>query len=199
MKIIGAIIAGGKSARMGGDEKAFLKLAGKGILDLVIGRFEPQVDQLVINANGDAARFSEFGLDVVPDVLTNLTTPLAGLHASLQFTASHGADILISCPSDTPFLPIDLSTRLIEAAQSSGAAIACSGKQQHYIVGAWKIGLLDDLEKSILNDDLFRVKDWAKRVSAAFVEWPMIPHDPFFNVNTRDDLRAAELIVRAHP
>ncbi len=197
MKIIGAVIAGGQSSRMGGDEKAFLTLAGKSILDLVVGRFEPQVDQLAINANGDAARFSEFGLDVVPDVLTNLTTPLAGLHAALNFTAKRGGDILVTCPSDTPFLPIDLSTRLIEAAQSKGSAIAASGEQQHYIIGAWKTGLLDDLETAVSSDGMFRVRDWVSRVSASVVQWPDTPFDPFFNVNTRDDLRAAELIVRA--
>ena len=198
MKIIGAVIAGGKSLRMGGDEKAFLHLAGKGILDLVVGRFEPQVDQLVINANGDAARFSEFELDVVSDVLTNLKTPLAGLHAALNFTAKNGGDILVTCPSDTPFLPIDISTQLIAAVQSSGAAIAASGEQQHYIIGAWKVGLLDDLEKAISRDSLFRVKDWCKHVSAPVVHWPRTPFDPFFNVNTREDLSEAELIVRTH-
>jgi molybdenum cofactor guanylyltransferase len=198
MKIVGAVIAGGQSSRMGGDEKAFLTLAGKGILDLVIGRFEPQVDQLVINANGDAARFSEFGLDVVPDVLTNLTTPLAGLHAALNFTVKSGGDILVTCPSDTPFLPIDLSAQLIAAAQSNGGATAASGEQQHYIIGAWKTGLLNDLETAISRDGLFRVKDWATRVSASVVRWPHTPFDPFFNVNTRDDLRAAEQIARPH-
>jgi molybdenum cofactor guanylyltransferase len=198
MKIIGAVIAGGQSTRMGGDEKAFLTLAGKGILDLVIGRFEPQVDQLVINANGDAARFSDFGLQVVPDVLTSLTTPLAGLHAALKFTAQHDGDILVTCPSDTPFLPIDLSAQLISAAHNNGAAIAVSGAQQHYIVGAWKIALLNDLETVISRDAVFRVKDWVARVSASPVKWPDVPLDPFFNVNTRDDLRAAELIVRTH-
>jgi molybdenum cofactor guanylyltransferase len=198
MKIIGAVIAGGQSSRMGGDEKAFLTLAGKSILDLVVGRFEPQVDQLAINANGDAARFKEFKLEVVPDFLADLTTPLAGLHACLKFTAKSGGDILVSCPSDAPFLPIDLSTRLIEAAQSKGAAIAASGEQQHYIIGAWKVGLLDDLETAISRDGLFRVRDWVTRVSARVVLWPDAPFDPFFNVNTRDDLSQAELIVRTH-
>jgi molybdenum cofactor guanylyltransferase len=198
MKIIGAVIAGGKSSRMGGDEKAFLKLGGKKILDLVIGRFEPQVDLLVINANGDATRFSEFGLDVVPDILTDLTTPLAGLHAALNFTVKSGGDILVTCPSDTPFLPIDLSAQLIAAAHSDSAAIAASAEQQHYIIGAWKVGLIDDLETAISRDGLFRVKDWATRVSASVVRWPHTPFDPFFNVNTRDDLRLAEKIVGAH-
>ena len=197
MKIIGAIIAGGQSSRMGGREKAFLELASKPVILHVIEQFEPQVDQLVINANGDANRFSEFGLEVVPDVLTSLTTPLAGLHAALVFTKSVDADVLITVPSDTPFLPFDLVAKLLEKAVASGAAIAASGGQEHYIIGAWKMELLDDLESAIARDNLFRVKDWAQRASAQKVEWLVKPHDPFFNVNAPEDLRIAEQILGA--
>lgn len=197
MKIIGAIIAGGQSSRMAGREKAFFELHGKPILAHVIERFGLQVDQLVINANGDAARFSEFGLGVIPDVLTSLTTPLAGLHASLQYAQKAKAGVLVSVPSDTPFLPIDLVARLLEKTVTSGAAIASSGGQDHYIIGAWKTELLDDLALAIAKDKLFRVKDWAQRAAAQKVEWPIHPFDPFFNVNTPEDLRIAEQIASA--
>ena len=195
MKIIGAIIAGGQSSRMGGREKAFLELASKPLILHVIEQFEPQVDQLVINANGEPARFSEFGLDVVPDVLTELATPLTGLHAALRFTKNIEADVLVTAPSDTPFLPFDLVAKLLENAMASGAAIAASGYQEHYIIGAWKTELLGDLESAIASDNLFRVKDWAHRASAQKVEWLVKPHDPFFNVNAPEDLRAAEQIL----
>jgi molybdopterin-guanine dinucleotide biosynthesis protein A len=197
MKIIGAIIAGGRSSRMEGREKAFLELASKPVILHVIEQFEPQVDQLVINANGDAARFSEFGLEVIPDVMTSLTTPLAGLHAALKFTKSVAADVLVTVPSDTPFLPFNLVAKLLEKAVVRGAAIAASGDQEHYIIGAWKTELLDDLETAIASDNLFRVKDWAHRASAQKVEWPVKPHDPFFNVNAPEDLRIAEQILGA--
>jgi molybdopterin-guanine dinucleotide biosynthesis protein A len=182
---------------MGGREKAFLELASKPVILHVIEQFEPQVDQLVINANGEPTRFSEFGLDVVPDVLTSLTTPLAGLHAALRFTKSVDADALITTPSDTPFLPFDLVARLLENIAESGAAIAASGGQEHYIIGAWKTELLDDLENAIARDNVFRVKDWAHRASASKVEWPVKPHDPFFNVNAPEDLAIAEQILGA--
>lgn len=197
MKIIGAIIAGGRSSRMGGREKAFLELASKPVILHVIEQFEPQVDQLVINANGDATRFSEFGLDVIPDVQTSLTTPLAGLHAALKFTKNVEADVLVTVPSDTPFLPFDLVARLLENVGANGAAIAASGDQEHYIIGAWKTELLDDLESAIANDNLFRVKDWVHRASAQSVVWPVEPYDPFFNVNAPEDLRIAEQIYGA--
>lgn len=197
MKTVGAIIAGGRSSRMGGREKAFLELASKPVILHVIEQFEPQVDQLVINANGDASRFSEFGLDVIPDVLTSLTTPLVGLHAALRFAKSVDADALITVPSDTPFLPFDLAARLLENIADSGAAIAASGGQEHYIIGAWKTELLDDLENAIAKDNLFRVKDWAHRSSAHCVIWPVEPYDPFFNVNMPEDLRIADHILGA--
>ncbi len=197
MKIIGAIIAGGHSHRMGGREKAFLELNGKSVVTHVIEHLEPQVDQLVINANGDLRRFARFDLKIVPDVLTRLTTPLAGLHATLTFARGAKADVLVTVPSDTPFLPPDLVVGLMEKIPSGGAVIASSGGQEHYIVGAWKMELLDDLERAIAKDNLFRVKDWAARVSAQKVEWPVEPHDPFFNVNTPEDLRIAEQIVSA--
>ena len=197
MKIIGAIIAGGQSHRMGGREKAFLELDSKPVILHVIEQFEPQVDQLVINANGEPARFSEFGLEVVPDVFTSLMTPLAGLHAALRFTKSVDADMLMTVPSDTPFLPFDLAAKLLENTIASGAAIAASGGQEHYIIGAWKTELLNDLDLAIAKDHLFRVKDWTRRTSAQRVEWPVEPYDPFFNVNTPEDLRIAEQILGA--
>lgn len=199
MKVIGAIIAGGQSRRMGGREKAFLELDSKPVILHVIEQFEPQVEQLVINANGEPARFSAIGLEVVPDVLTSLTTPLAGFHAALQFAKSVGADVLVTVPSDTPFLPFDLAAKLLENSMANGAAIASSGGQDHYIIGAWNKELLDDLERGIANDGLFRVKDWAQRASAQKVEWPVEPYDPFFNVNTPEDLLRAEQILKASP
>jgi molybdopterin-guanine dinucleotide biosynthesis protein A len=199
MTIIGAIIAGGQSSRMGGHEKAFLELDSKPIILHVIEQFEPQVDQLVINANGEPTRFAEFGLDVVPDVLKHLTTPLAGLHATFQFAKDIGGDVLVTVPSDTPFLPFDLVARLVEIAPSGGAAIASSGGQDHYIIGAWKTELLDDLDRAIAKDGLFRVKDWAHRALAQKVEWPVEPYDPFFNVNTPEDLLRAHHILKTSP
>ena len=163
----------------------------------MIDRIGSQVDQLVINANGDGLRFIEFGLMVVPDVLKNLTTPLSGLHATLSFANEVEGDVLVTVPSDTPFLPSDLVARLMEKMMASGAAIASSGEQEHYIIGAWKTGLLDDLEHAIAKDGLFRVRDWAQRVSAQKVEWPILPFDPFFNVNMPEDLRIAERFVSA--
>jgi molybdenum cofactor guanylyltransferase len=190
MTVMGAIIAGGTSSRMGGQEKAFLMLGGKPLLAHVIDRLAPQVDGLIINSNGIPFRFAKFHAAVVPDLVDDLNTPLAGLHASLSHAKNHGAELVITVPSDTPFLPSDLRERL-----EKGPAIACSGGQEHYIAGAWPVGLLEDVEAAIHRDKLFRVKDWARRCHAALVEWALTPHDPFFNVNTPTDLAAAERML----
>jgi molybdopterin-guanine dinucleotide biosynthesis protein A len=189
MKIAGAIIAGGRSIRMGGEEKALKTIGGRTILDRVIARLQPQVDVLAINANGDASRFSSTGLGVFPDRLGDIATPLAGIHASLAWARDHGHDLLLTVPADAPFLPRDLVARL------EAPAIAASGGQEHFIIGAWPTHLADDLERAILDDGLLRVRDWAALVGAKPVEWPARPYDPFFNVNTPADLAEAARIA----
>jgi molybdopterin-guanine dinucleotide biosynthesis protein A len=149
----------------------------------------PQVDTLAINANGDASRFRSTCLAVFPDRLTDIATPLAGLHASLVWARNQGHDLLFTVPADTPFLPLDLAERL------AAPAIAASGGQEHFIIGAWPTRLADALELAIRDDGLFRVGDWAARASAKSVEWSVVPYDPFFNVNTPADLAEAARIA----
>jgi molybdopterin-guanine dinucleotide biosynthesis protein A len=189
MTIAGVIIAGGRSGRMGGEEKAFKIIGGRTILDRIIARVRPQVDTLAINANGDATRFFSTGLPVFADRLTDIATPLAGIHASLVWARDNGHDLLLTVPADTPFLPRDLVKRL------AAPAIAASGGQQHFIIGSWPTRLAGILEHAIRDDGLFRVKDWAALVKAKPVEWPATPYDPFLNVNTPEDLAEAARIA----
>lgn len=192
MRIAGVIIAGGRSSRMG-REKALAMLAGKALLGHVIERIAPQVTAVVINANGDPERFAAFGLTVVADRLPGIGSPLAGLHAALSFAREEGFDAVLTVPSDAPFLPRDLARRLAEV--HSTAALAASAGQQHFLTGLWSHGLLEELEAAIRDAGLVRVKDWAKSCGAAVVEWPDEPNDPFFNVNTQEELAEARRIV----
>lgn len=197
MKILGAIIAGGHSTRMGGREKSFLDLAGATLLERTLSRLRFQVDDVVINANGDASRFAATGVAVVEDILTNVGTPLAGLQAALYYGASHGFDAVVTVPSDVPFLPLDLVERLLEGGELTGAAIARSGGQDHYLTGIWTTGMAKPLGRLIEAEGLKRVQDFVTRAKAEKVVWAAVPHDPFFNINTPEDLRQAEVIVRA--
>ena len=190
MRILAVIVAGGRSSRMG-REKAFELICGRTIMSRIVERLSSQVSAVVINANGDVERFRDLGLPVVGDVRSDVGTPLAGLHAALCFANEQDFASVLTVPSDCPFLPLDLAGRL--AAEGGDAAIAASGGQAHYLTGLWSRHLLEDLEQAL--DQPPRLQDWARRCGAAVVEWSVAPFDPFFNINTPEDLAEAERIA----
>jgi len=161
MKVAGVIIAGGRSSRMGGREKALLAVGNSPLIQRVIERVRPQVDMLAINANGDPARFAGFDLPVFADRLA-IGTPLAGIEAALYWASQAGADLLLTVPSDTPNLPADLVSRL--AAQAP--AIAASAGQDHNLTGVWPAELHAVLANAIERNGLRAVKDFARLADA---------------------------------
>jgi molybdenum cofactor guanylyltransferase len=197
MKILGAIIAGGQSTRMGGREKAFIELDGVALIERVASRIGFQVDEVVINANGDPSRFAKLDHVVITDLLPEVGTPLAGLHAALSFGADDGYDAVLTVPSDSPLLPLDLVERLKVAGEVTGAAHARSGGQDHYLTGLWTTAMAKPLERLIREQSLRRVQDFVTKAKAEKAVWSAIPHDPFFNINTPEDLAEAERIARA--
>ncbi len=194
MKVLGAIIAGGKSARMGGTEKALLDLAGRPVVSHIGLCLQRQTDHVVINANGDPLRFQGLGFEVVADVPGAVDTPLSGLEAVLDYAAFQGFDGVVSTPSDTPFLPPDLALRH----SGPGAAIASSGSQDHYLTGFWPISLATILKEALANQALRRMQDWVALCEARKVEWSALPIDPFFNINTPADLEQARTWLAEH-
>lgn len=192
MRIVAVIIAGGRSRRMGA-EKLQADIGGKTLLSWIIARLSPQVQTVALNANGDPERFASSGLKVLPDIRTDVDTPLAGVHAGLHWAFEHGFDAMLTVPSDCPFLPHDLAMRLTAAEEK--AAIAASGGHHHVLTSLLSSRLVADLDAALDRDGMFRVKDWAERCAAAVVEWPVEPYDPFFNVNTPEDLAEARRIA----
>jgi molybdenum cofactor guanylyltransferase len=190
LKVLGVIIAGGQSSRMG-TEKALLKLSGVTLLERVLSRLRLQVDEVALNANGDATRFGYHGLTVFADVLTDVGTPLAGLHAALARGATLGFDAVVTVPSDAPFLPLDLVAKLTDAGEVTGAAHARSGGQDHYLTGMWTVKLAKPLEKLIRDDGMRRVQDFCAKARSRRAVWETVPYDPFFNINTPEDLHEA--------
>ena len=184
MSIAAVIIAGGRSSRMG-REKALIEIAGRPIAQWIIERVAPQADILAINANSDS--LSTIGLPVIADLRHDIGTPLAGLQAALRFAVAQGADQLLTVPSDCPFLPRDLALRL----GAETPAVAASDAGPHYLTGLWPSSLLPRIEATPLR----RVQDWVKLCGARTVTWPSDPYDPFFNVNTPEDLAEAERIA----
>lgn len=192
MRLAAVIIAGGRSSRMG-REKAFETIDGITILTRIITCLRPQVSDVIINANGPATRFHDMGLAVIADLDSSVRTPLAGLHTALLHATQHELDAVLTVPSDCPFLPVDLVSRL--AAAETAAAIAASGGQAHFVTGLWRPILLHHLAKALDRPRLPRLQDWARAAGAVTVEWPADPYDPFFNVNTPEDLAEANRIA----
>ena len=203
VKIAGAILAGGLARRMGGGDKALLQVGGKSLLSRVIARLKPQVNEIVLNANGDPSRFSEFGLPVVADTVEGFAGPLAGVLAGMRWAAPRGYSHVASAAADTPFFPPDLVERLRAAAEAEGQPIALAattdperGLSDHPTFGLWPVALADDLEAS-LQAGQRKVVVWTERHGAARAVFDDAGEYPFFNVNTPDDMAEAARIEEA--
>lgn len=189
----GIILAGGQARRMGGGDKGLLAIGDRTMLDHVIERLAPQVAELALNANGDETRFAEFGLPVLADPVAGNAGPLAGVLAGLDWAAGREVANIVTAAADTPFLPTDLVTRLLDAAVDQGRqiALASTATGLHPTFGLWPVALRDDL-RSALSEGVRKVVDWTDRHGAARAEFPVREFDPFFNVNTPEDLVRAQ-------
>jgi molybdopterin-guanine dinucleotide biosynthesis protein A len=196
----GLVLAGGLARRMGGGDKALLRIGGRTILERVLERLAPCAGVL-INANGDPARFGRFNLPVVPDDVAGFAGPLAGILAGLDRVAQDAPHVpwVVSVPGDCPFLPDDLVTRLHAARAAAGTPLACarSGEQAHPVVGLWPTALRHELRRALVQEGLRKIDLWTARHGLGFAEWSSEPIDPFFNINTPDDLAEAERLARA--
>ena len=193
MRIFGTILAGGQGRRMGGQDKALLPLAGRPLVAHVIDRLEPQVERLSLSANGDPTRLARFGLPVLPDQATS-QGPLSGLLAALDWAAPLGATHLVTAPTDAPFLPPDLTPRLLLAGD---LALARSAGNDHPTFGLWPVTLRDDLRAFLASGEKPRVRAFADAHHAARADFP--DDGAFANLNTPEDLAQAEARLRALP
>lgn len=190
MEILGVILAGGVARRMGGGDKGLLDLGGRTLLEEVAARLAPQCGGLVLNANGDPARFAHLGWPVVPDGVPGLPGPLAGVLTGME--AAHTSHIL-TVPADTPFIPPNLAARLASA--DAPIAMASSGGRIHPTCALWSTRLRGPL-RDALERGVRRVRGWADGQGAVEVPFDAMPHDPFFNVNTPADLEIARELAR---
>ncbi|MGJ5069169.1 molybdenum cofactor guanylyltransferase MobA [Bradyrhizobium oligotrophicum] len=197
--IPGVLLAGGRAQRMGGGDKPLRMVDGRTILERVIARLAPQCSRLILNANGDPARFAGNGLAVVPDGIAGFPGPLAGILAGLDWVAAHMPEArwMLSAAGDCPFLPRDLVARLAtaRAAEQAELAVAASGGQTHPVIGLWPVGLREDLRHALVAEDIRKVTRFTARYKVATVSWPSVPLDPFFNANTALDLAEAERLA----
>lgn len=197
---IGVLLAGGLSRRMGGGDKSLRPLGGKPMLAHIIERAKPQVSALIINANGDPARFAAFGLPVAADVIEGFAGPLAGVLTGMEWAAANRPNSawLATFATDAPFFPRDLVARLHAAIMRDGADMACarSDRQDHPVFGLWPVRLRADLRRA-MEEGVRKVDLWTARYTLAVAEFAATPFDPFFNANRPEDLAEAERLLRA--
>jgi molybdopterin-guanine dinucleotide biosynthesis protein A len=187
---------------MGGGDKARIRIGDKTILERVLARLEPQCSAVIINANGDPARFADTHLPVVADSVPDFAGPLAGILAGLDWAAAHAPDVtdLVSAPGDCPFLPADLVAKLSAARDAQKTPLACarSGEWRHPVVGLWPVALREDLRRALTEEGLHKIEVWTARHGVAIADWPATPVDPFFNVNTPEDAAEAARFAAQH-
>ena len=163
--IVGVILAGGLARRMGGGDKCLLEIGGQCLLARTIDRLYPQVKKIVLNANGDEARFKSFALPIVKDTIDDFAGPLAGVLAGMRWTQQEvpGASHIVTIASDTPFFPLDLTTRFLQATKGKERAIALASTngRVHPVFGLWPVELADHLEEQ-LHSGMRKVLEWAQ-------------------------------------
>jgi molybdopterin-guanine dinucleotide biosynthesis protein A len=170
----------------------------------VIERARPQVGPLVLNANGDPARFAAFGLPVAADVVAGFAGPLAGVLTGMEWAMANAPDCahVASFACDAPFLPTDLVARLAAAMAETGAELACAASQgrSHPVFGLWPVRLAGALRRAIVEGEVRKVDVWTARYRLATADFPVVDTpsgrlDPFFNANHPDDLATAERLA----
>jgi len=197
--VCGLLLAGGQSRRMGGGDKCLRSLGGQTVLARILDIARPQVGKLVLNANGDGARFADYDVPVAPDVVAGFAGPLAGVLTGLEWALANAPECqwVASFACDAPFAPRDLVSRLLAAVAEEGADMACaaSGGRDQPVFGLWPVRLADDLRAALVDEDIRKVDVWTARHRLARADWLTGPVDPFFNVNRPDDLDAAAALL----
>ncbi|MBU2884660.1 molybdenum cofactor guanylyltransferase MobA [Gilvimarinus agarilyticus] len=197
----GVLLAGGRARRMGGGDKCLLPLRDKTLLSRSIERAQPQVSDLLLSANGNALRFARTRLAVVPDEYRDFPGPMAGIHAALCWMQEHQpqSNWLASFACDTPFFPRDMVSTLVDALEAdSQIAVCVSDGRMHPVFALWHTDLLPTISATLDQNEVPWLQHWIRDRPHVAVEFDTEPCDPFTNINTPQDLYAAEDLLAEH-
>lgn len=198
MQVAGLILAGGQAHRLGGQDKALVKLGGRALISYAIANLERQCAPVLISAAGDPARFASLGAErVIADDLAGFQGPLAGILAGLDWLAREtpGVSHMLSLPVDTPFAPHDLVARLALTLQQKVPAVAASRGRLHPAIALWPLALRHDLRALVVGQGLRAVNKILDAFGSTSAAWNDSAFDPFFNINSADDLAKAETLL----
>jgi molybdenum cofactor guanylyltransferase len=190
--ITGVILAGGQARRMKGQDKGLVMLNDKPMIEYVIEALVPQVGKLLINANRNRDKYSEYGFDVVTDELSGYHGPLAGMASALNKTET---PYMLTAPCDSPFIPEDLVERLLKALESEDAdiSVAHNGERIQPVFCLMKKELISSMN-DFLSQGERKIDKWFYQHALSIADFSDIPKT-FDNLNTLEDIQATESIL----
>lgn len=192
------ILAGGRSSRMGGADKALADLAGAPMIAHVIARLAHQVAALAINTNADPGAYAQFNLPVLPDGTAGRQGPLAGILVAMRWAAPRGASHVLTVATDMPFLPYDLAPRMRLTKRPGRIVAARSAGGMQPLCALWPVEMADALQGWLTTGPTREVHDFLRARPHDWLDFPRRGEnapDPFFDTDTPADLARAAAIL----
>tara|TARA_B110000438_G_scaffold13529_1_gene13082 strand:+ start:24 stop:644 length:621 start_codon:yes stop_codon:yes gene_type:complete len=193
--ILGSILAGGKSKRMG-EDKLFVKLNNKTLIEHTINKVRKHFKKLIIVTNNDNEFFKKNNYTIVKDCITGQLGPLVGILTTMKWAKENypNCSWVATFPCDTPFFPESIISKFIEESKKKESLILCASShgRKHNIFGLWSLDLYDKLYNDLVNNKVRKVQDWTKVNNIKNLEFKFKDYDPFFNINTVEDLEIAK-------
>jgi molybdopterin-guanine dinucleotide biosynthesis protein A len=209
VRIAGIILAGGQSRRMDGVDKALLPFGDGRVIDHVYARLVRQIEPVALNSNNEPVLFSNLPVSVIPDDIDGFAGPLAGVLAAMEWANNQALPFthIVTVATDTPFFPDDLVHTLRHAVADAPGhiGVAASGSRLHPVFGLWPVFLKNDLRRWLSDAKHRRVVAWIEGHPHKIAEFPIVTTqsgaslDPFFNINTPEDITEARLRWSAKP
>jgi molybdopterin-guanine dinucleotide biosynthesis protein A len=193
--ILGAILAGGQSKRMGKD-KLFLQLNNKTLIEHTIDKVKKHLKKVIIITNQENEFFSKNNLTVVKDCIEGQLGPLVGILTAMKWAKENLTQCawVASFPCDTPFFPENIVENFIQESEKKESLILCASThgRKHNVFGLWSLNLYDKLQDDLVNKKVRKVQDWTEKNKIKNLEFKFKDYDPFFNINTIEDLEFAK-------
>ena len=193
-EILGIILAGGLSKRMGNINKSLALINNKTLLEITYGLVKKQLKNVVVNSNLNLKKKIKSNLEIIPDSIPGFLGPLSGILSGMQFAKKEYPKCkwLVSFPVDSIFFPSDFVEKMINRINNETQIVcATSNGRAHPVFAFWSLNLIDDLENALVEEGVRKIDEWTKRYNLEFTNFQNKDLDPFFNINTKEDLKFA--------